>query len=327
MTGLTPPPLSGSHPGPGHPGQTVERVPVARRAAALACLLASHGRTASAADIGRFEQHARTHGASIDRLIGLRDPDTPGYAASVLVVPTPGRTALLFLSESVASLEAAPANALLHEAVACAQETDVGLVQILIDPNRADLTAVCARAGFDRLASLTSMERPLNRMRVPQAPAWPDGLAVRPFDPASGRALLEDLLAATYEATLDCPGLHALRSVPDILDGHLASGIVDPGLWHILEQDGDAVGCCLLSIARSLDVIELVYMGLAVPARGAGLGRRLLAHALRSVAHRRERIMTLAVDDANAPAVALYRRAGFRAVARRLAFVHPLPTS
>ena len=62
----------------------------------------------------------------------------------------------------------------------------------------------------------------------------------------------------------------------------------------------------LLNPASQGQCVELVYLGLALFARGRGLGRRLLRHGIRLLRGRRERLMTLAVDDRNAPALRLY---------------------
>ena len=92
----------------------------------------------------------------------------------------------------------------------------------------------------------------------------------------------------------------------------------------MLRLDGRASGAILLNPAPASDAIELVYMGLAAAARGAGLGTQLLRHGLSLLTDRSERVVTLAVDDANEPALALYRRAGFRRVLRRHAMIRTL---
>jgi ribosomal protein S18 acetylase RimI-like enzyme len=55
-----------------------------------------------------------------------------------------------------------------------------------------------------------------------------------------------------------------------------------------------------------------------------GLGRMLLRHGLHLLRDRSERTLTLAVDDENKPAFAMYRSEGFRTVLRRLAMIRPL---
>jgi hypothetical protein len=58
-----------------------------------------------------------------------------------------------------------------------------------------------------------------------------------------------------------------------------------------------------------------------------GLGRSLVQHGLMLVRDRPERVINLAVDDANAPALTLYQREGFRPVLRRRAMIRSLRPS
>jgi ribosomal-protein-alanine N-acetyltransferase len=80
----------------------------------------------------------------------------------------------------------------------------------------------------------------------------------------------------------------------------------------------------LLNRSPASNTIELVYLGLAPAARGRGLGRQLLRHGLHLLGRREERAITLAVDEQNDPALALYRGEGFRRVLRRIALIRPL---
>ena len=64
---------------------------------------------------------------------------------------------------------------------------------------------------------------------------------------------------------------------------------------------------------------ELVYLGVVPEARGRGIGRALLAQAMRDTAEMGLPQMGLAVDVANQPAVRLYEEAGFKEIRRRQA--------
>lgn len=68
---------------------------------------------------------------------------------------------------------------------------------------------------------------------------------------------------------------------------------------------------------RVLDEAELLTIALAPEARGQGRARLLLAHHLQRLAHEGARQVHLEVDDGNAPALALYRKLGFRETGRR----------
>jgi [ribosomal protein S18]-alanine N-acetyltransferase len=62
---------------------------------------------------------------------------------------------------------------------------------------------------------------------------------------------------------------------------------------------------------------EILTIAVARTARRAGLGRRLMDAVLRHLHHLRAEALFLEVDEANHPALALYRRLGFREVGRR----------
>ncbi|NCF40274.1 MAG: GNAT family N-acetyltransferase [Planctomycetia bacterium] len=94
--------------------------------------------------------------------------------------------------------------------------------------------------------------------------------------------------------------------------------------WHVLRIDGVPSGVLLFNRGADGHSIELVYLGLVPMARGRGLGKTLLTFGLAALDGDGARIVVLAVDRENQPAVRLYRRAGFRHSVRRTAMVHPL---
>lgn len=174
------------------------------------------------------------------------------------------------------------------------------------------------------LASLDYMERAI-QLPLPVPQPLPEGITLQQFNPRH-QAALQSLLADTYIETLDCPGLAEMRTTQDILNGHLAAGEFDPTLWTIAYQGEIPVAALLLSPSHATDSVEVVYLGLIPAARGVGLGRAMLHYGIQLIAKRSERVLALAVDARNTPAVALYARAGFRTLRRREAYVaHPAP--
>ena len=130
---------------------------------------------------------------------------------------------------------------------------------------------------------------------------------------------------ATYQESLDCPALNGRRSMEDIIDGHKASGVFNPQHWMLLCQEDQALGVLLLaSSGRGLDVMELVYLGLAPEARGKRLGEILLRQAFAIVAAENHQRLSLAVDSRNVPALKLYYRHGMTRVTSKLAFMRDL---
>ncbi|MGO4524452.1 GNAT family N-acetyltransferase [Microvirga sp. 2MCAF35] len=84
----------------------------------------------------------------------------------------------------------------------------------------------------------------------------------------------------------------------------------------------DALGRATKPVAFALsrivlDEAEIITVAVAPEARGKGHARPLLAHHLDALSRRGVARVHLEVEEGNAPAIALYRRAGFRDVGRR----------
>ena len=273
----------------------------------------------------RFLNYAGTQHLSLEHLWASFD-SRGRIDASVLVAPGAGRTAMVFASRPPTPRLTQRLGVLLRTAVQELDREQIALAQALVDPADEREEALFLAGGFQRLAELDYLERPVPRFgAVTAGPAVP-GMDLELWKPHQ-RDRLVSLLVRTYENTLDCPGLAGLRRPEDILDGHLASGTPVPEWWHVLRWNGTDAGVLLFNRSASEDSIELVYLGLAPEARGHGLGRALLTHGLSLLDGDRARTIVLAVDRANHPAAALYRRHGFRYAMRRLALVRPVTES
>ena len=68
---------------------------------------------------------------------------------------------------------------------------------------------------------------------------------------------------------------------------------------------------------RAADEAEILSVALAAGARGRGLSGTLLDHHLRALTQAGVRSVFLEVEEGNRPALALYRRRGFREIGRR----------
>lgn len=297
---------------------TLERSPAAMRTAALSSVLGP-----GAVSSPGFEQRAESHGIDLSLLWAAHGDGQ--LRAAALLVPHPGRSALLMATAPHDHAHAGIVARLVEHVLRASVELPhVRLIQALSAPSEALRSRAWATGGLRHLASLDYMERPLREgPRVDGTP--PPGVRFEPWDPGR-RDLLQALLSETYVETLDCPGLAEMRTTEDIVDGHLAAGEHDPALWTIAWNGDRAIGALLLAPSQATDSVEVVYLGLAPDARGRGLGRALLGHGMHLVRDRSERVLALAVDQRNTPAVALYARLGFRTVRRREAFVaHPSP--
>ncbi len=288
---------------------------------ATECLVAA-GRPASRSSAERFVEFSRANAIPIDAMWAMVDAEGR-VLCTVLAIPNPGRTAIMFASAPASTEEVEHQVKVIQYVSEQLQGQGVDLAQVLLEPREGLLRSAYLRGGFTELAHLTYMERPLTgRARTPQ-PAWPEDVTVEQYQDRHEAATLA-ALEASYEDTLDCPGLRGLRKTTDILAGHMAAGEFNEQLWTLLRVDGAPAGVLLLNRSPSSNTIELVYIGLAKAARGRGLGRQLLRHGLCLISGRSERAITLAVDDANGPAIAMYRREGFHRVLRRIALIRSL---
>jgi ribosomal-protein-alanine N-acetyltransferase len=90
-------------------------------------------------------------------------------------------------------------------------------------------------------------------------------------------------------------------------------GVIADGLF--LGRAGKPAGFVLSRIV--LDEAEILTVAIAPEARGKGHARPLLVHHLDALSRRGVTRVHLEVEEGNGPAIALYRRLGFRETGRR----------
>ena len=102
------------------------------------------------------------------------------------------------------------------------------------------------------------------------------------------------------------------------MESHRATGRFDAARWQLGYIPGkpQAASVLLMAEVPGRDIWEVVYLGLTPEARGHGLGRAVLQHAL-ALARTHVPRLELAVDCRNTPATRLYRSTGFIARDRR----------
>ena len=278
-----------------------------------------------------FLAYARTGGVDPTRQVMALAKNPAGGEEELiegmcLWVPSPGRTAMLFGPSLSEFPEAAKGTeAAIGAVLADAKQAGIVLVQSMMEPADAAGKTVFAEAGLSQLATLTYMERkpPALTAHVPEF-TLPSDLRMLPYA-ANTHALFAEAIVRSYEETMDCPALSGMRDVADIIAGHKGAGHFDPQLWGVLVNEAEKpVGCLLLGEIPARACLETVYLGLVPEARGRGLGRILMQRVLAIASRRHYEVTTLAVDAANTPAVALYRRCGYVSVAQRIAMIRRL---
>lgn len=189
-------------------------------------------------------------------------------------------------------------------------ESGAQQIQAIVDSASDDVANMLLPAGFRHLAILKHLWLQLaDRPSVGQLHTAPDVLLVPAHQFARKR--MEQLLAHTFDGTLDCPALNGLRNPASILDSFLDGRNLRSHLpWWIVQANDEEVGCLLLS-HHSHGVCELAYMGLLPAARNRGIGAVLLHRACEKAVGLGSSILVAAVDCENWPAVRLYDQAGF----------------
>jgi ribosomal protein S18 acetylase RimI-like enzyme len=299
---------------------TIGRTPPDLRSQALS---AATGQ--AVASVPGFERRAGARGMDLSLLWSAHSAE--GVAAAVLVVPSPGRTAAVLFSHGNSPEQAACIGRVLDQAATdLAAEGAIALLQCLPRPSEEARAASLLAGGFQRLARLDYMERPNSAPAAAAPSTLPGGFTLQPWDRRRPQLLI-DLLQRTFVGTLDCPGLASMRRGSDILEGHVHSGDGDTSMWRILCDGESPVGAMLLSPCSATDSVDIIYLGLVPEARGRSIAAAMLTHGLRDAATVDVRSVQLAVDVANAPAVLLYRRAGFSVRQQREAWVRPLSSA
>lgn len=245
-------------------------------------------------------------------------------------IESPGRTAMLFLPDSRAGCRELPViQRLIEMAIEDACSRGIRLAQCLLDPDDLHTRRAVTQSSFCTIAELIYME-------LSTASAWARSASTASTDGdgitwltycASRHRDFKNLIAETYEGSLDCPGLSGLRDMEDVLAGHKAAGLFDESRWLMACHHGEAAGCILLGENPLRPTLEVVYMAVRPSARGKGLGGMLLQRGLEVAYAAQFEKVTLAVDSMNHPALNLYHRAGFRATLRRTALLRLLDSS
>ena len=317
-----------------------------RRDVTLSVLLTGQAHSATG-QVQQFLTFAESQNVSLSGLWGAYRGDEP--VAAALLIDGPGRTAMIFVAPISRRSPTGAMAALLKRLCDSIDPKRTRLLQALLDPGQQRERDALLAAGFNELASLHYLEHAITRSVTHRAstsigagagssassgagasiiessleldPAW--GLkAVRWSE--RDKPLFARAIQASYEATLDCPGLLGLRQMDDIIAGHMGSGQHIPELWLTLFHSDEPAAVMLLNLVPSRQAMELVYLGIAKPWRGRGLGGRLVRHALEQARRHEAKSMLLAVDEINTPAMALYRKHGFVATGRKLAMIRVL---
>jgi mycothiol synthase len=255
---------------------------------------------------------------------------TGRIVGALLTQPLAGKAAAVWAPEVKPSWRRPSlAAALLHGALADLKARGFRLAQAVLDES-AGLQAArdLTKGGLPRVTDLLYLERetalPLAKTPESASRRTLPGRSVadlhfewQPFD-ASVEVKFRAVLQATYVGSLDMPELEGARALDDIMEGHKAAGRFNAERWRLgyIPGNPEAASVLLMAEVPGRDVWEVVYLGLTPAARGRGLGRAVLNHAL-ELARSHVSRLELAVDCRNTPATRLYHATGFLVRDRR----------
>ena len=210
--------------------------------------------------------------------------------------------------------------ALLRRATECLDAQGVSLTQGLSDSDSGPEAVALAACGFEAAVVLLY----LVSLRGPFPQEEPRGdFTLEPYQSADWERLAQ-ILQQTYIATLDCPTLHDDRNPEENLRGYEATGDSGTRWWRILRHQERDSGCLLLGDFPKFEQLELIYFGIVPDARGSGLGSNLVRWAQWLAGSLGRERLVLAVDEQNAPAIAIYAAHGFQAWQRRHIWLRPV---
>jgi len=293
----------------------IEVVAAPQRAEALGLILSRHEAEERRAHLESLSAEAESGPVAAEGLLGAyRGGRLVGAVFSQL---QPGKTAMVWPPQTVADEPPATAEMLLTAACRWLARREVRIAQILLRPDLATDEATWRRVGFKPLSDLLYLVSQENQFPT----HLPKGPLTFQIYSAANQQRLAQVIQATYEQTLDCPGLDNVRQIEDVLDGYRATGVFDPGRWLIVRHMGQDIGCLLLADHPEHGNWELVYMGVVAASRGHGWGKQIARHAQWLTRQAGRPRLVLAVDAENRPAIEMYTAVGFERWDRRRAYL------
>lgn len=295
------------------PNVTVEPVPPADRQAALQLLgiaASRAGHLLAAAERGELNMDGLWRARRGDRLVG-----------AAWGQPVPGGTAFCWTPQLC---DEEPYGTALDLQTAVDTFLDgqaVHLIQATLSTQDEQPAQTLVAAGYRYLTTLQYLA--CNQAQFPRRTPRMDVDAVHVSAAEVDR--WAQVLARTYDGSLDCEQLDTQRALSDVIIGYRNTGVYRPQWWLILRHLHQDVGCLLLADHPELDQAELMYVGLVPEARGRGWGVQVTRYAQWLAAQAQRDRIVLAVDVRNWPARNMYAETHFYAWDQRCVYVRTPP--
>ncbi len=223
--------------------------------------IAAVGLLCDQANAADREAQAKNLLASLPRADVLIASRGERIVAATLTQAMPGHGGLVWPPRALEDEPVSTRVSLLRWATSHLAQQAAHSAQALTYADAEQDAEVFFEAGYTRLSELLYLMSELDDF--PDAEPAGD-LRFEPYQ-EQARERLANLIAATYEGTLDCPQLNNARDMDDVVDSYQGTGSFDPLRWQIVCEGGQDIGCLLLTEHAHHDLWELVYMGL-IPA-------------------------------------------------------------
>jgi len=188
------------------------------------------------------------------------------------------------------------------------------------DSRDAQSLAVLAERGWQHAHSSFDLEMDLERAAALDEPAWAEGVAPIPWDPARAEDVHDLIYVRSAWAAV--PG-HEDRPLEE-WRGLFAGNFLVADQQVLAEEDGALVGAAMCRIWDD-GTGWVSQLAVAVEHRGRGLGRALLLQALRGLRDGGAEVLGLSVNAENRGALGLYQRVGLEI--QREWLTHEFPTT
>lgn len=232
----------------------------------------------------------------------------------------PGKIATIWGPALVPGVPDTLADQLLINARRFAQQAGSHLLQSLVGPENPLVGDHLTRLGFRHVTQLDQLH------------AFPEELPISPpsnrltFIPCEDfrKSSFQQLVAKTYDGSLDCPEIDGLRQIGDVLAGYFAASSQNPQYWYRVQQEGETIGVVILAEHVANHQLELIYFGVLSQYRQIGLGKEILRFVIQLAQRIGCRSILTGVDQRNTPAMILYHQFGFYHVDTKELFLLPL---
>lgn len=232
----------------------------------------------------------------------------------------PGRIATIWGPGLIPGAPNTLADDLIRRSTKFAEQAGNHLIQSLVGAENPAAAAHLMRRGF---RSITLLDQ-LHAFPTESSVSPPTSkLLFIPCDDIHGKPF-QQLVAKTYDGSLDCPEIDGLRKIEDVLAGYDASCEQDSKHWYLVRQDDATVGVLILAHHRTNHQLELIYFGLLPAFRQQRLGGEILRFVFQLARQLGCESILTGVDQRNAPAMILYRQFGFQRADSRELLLLPL---